>query len=133
MSIQISDGPDRESPQVYAERILRQLRRRIERHLHQQARLNRAYRDWQSCWAEESDQLDQHLTRLEARLVTWLPTIDTKPPTAILSTNAFTAPPLDAPRRGEGKCMDQQTASCFVHGEQGPPAYPLFRTPTNRG
>jgi len=54
------------------------LRRRLEKHLDQESRLQHSYHRWQSRWSDQCTQMAQHLAMLEAHLSTWMQ--DWQPP-----------------------------------------------------
>ena len=48
------------------------LRRRLEKHLDQETRLQHSYHHWQSRWSDQCTQMSGHLAMLEAHLSTWM-------------------------------------------------------------
>ncbi len=54
------------------------LRRRLEKHLDQESRLQHSFHDCQSRWSDQCTQMSGHLAMLEAHLSTWMQ--DWQPP-----------------------------------------------------
>lgn len=48
------------------------LRRRLEKHLDQESRMQHSYHHWQSRWSDQCTQMSSHLAMLEAHLSTWM-------------------------------------------------------------
>lgn len=78
-----------DSRSLRAEQALRTLHQRIERHTHQEVRLERLYQGWQDGWSAQYDQLHSLLSRLEAHLSTWMRHAEPAPVFSVVSAHDY--------------------------------------------